>query len=61
MYLSDVFTITCNLAGLPGISVPCGWNSTGLPVGMQLLANHFQEGLLLRLAHYFQKAGGFTL
>ncbi len=61
MYLSDVFTITCNLAGLPGISVPCGWNSTGLPVGMQLLANHFQEGLLLRLAHYFEKAGGFTL
>ena len=60
MYLSDIFTITCNLAGLPGISVPCGKNSAGLPVGMQLLANHFKEGLLLQTAHNFEKAGGFT-
>jgi aspartyl-tRNA(Asn)/glutamyl-tRNA(Gln) amidotransferase subunit A len=56
MYLSDIFTITCNLAGLPGISVPCGKNSAGLPIGMQLLANHFQEALLLRAAHSFEKA-----
>lgn len=61
MYLSDIFTITCPLAGLPGISIPCGKNSEGLPVGMQLLANHFQEALLLRVAHQFEKAGGFTV
>jgi aspartyl-tRNA(Asn)/glutamyl-tRNA(Gln) amidotransferase subunit A len=56
MYLSDIFTITCNLAGLPGISVPCGKNSAGLPIGMQLLANHFQEALLLRAAYNFERA-----
>jgi aspartyl-tRNA(Asn)/glutamyl-tRNA(Gln) amidotransferase subunit A len=61
MYLSDIFTITCNLAGLPGISVPCGKNSEGLPIGLQLMANHFQEALLLRVAHHFEKAGGFNL
>jgi aspartyl-tRNA(Asn)/glutamyl-tRNA(Gln) amidotransferase subunit A len=59
MYLSDIFTITCNLSGLPGISVPCGKNSENLPIGMQLIANHFQEGLLLQVAHQFEKAGGF--
>ena len=56
MYLSDIFTITCNLAGLPGISIPCGKNSAGLPIGMQLLANHFQEALLLRAAYNFERA-----
>ena len=61
MYLSDIFTITLNLAGLPGISVPCGKNSENLPVGMQLMANHFEEALLLRVAHHFEKAGGFTV
>jgi aspartyl-tRNA(Asn)/glutamyl-tRNA(Gln) amidotransferase subunit A len=59
MYLTDIFTITCNLGGLPGISIPCGKNSEGLPVGMQLLASHFQESLLMRVAHHFEKAGGF--
>jgi aspartyl-tRNA(Asn)/glutamyl-tRNA(Gln) amidotransferase subunit A len=61
MYLSDIFTITCNLAGLPGISIPCGKNSSGLPIGLQLMAPHFEESRLLRLAHHFEKAGGFTL
>jgi aspartyl-tRNA(Asn)/glutamyl-tRNA(Gln) amidotransferase subunit A len=61
MYLADIFTITCNLAGLPGISVPCGKNSEGLPIGMQLMANHFQESLLLQVAHHFERAGGFSL
>ena len=61
MYLADIFTITCNLAGLPGISIPCGNNSEGLPVGLQLMANHFQESLLLRVAHHFEKAGGFNI
>jgi aspartyl-tRNA(Asn)/glutamyl-tRNA(Gln) amidotransferase subunit A len=56
MYLADIFTTTCNLAGLPGISVPCGKNSAGLPIGLQLLANHFQEALLLRAAYAFEKA-----
>jgi aspartyl-tRNA(Asn)/glutamyl-tRNA(Gln) amidotransferase subunit A len=55
MYLADIFTITCNLAGLPGISIPCGKNSEGMPVGMQLMANHFQESLLLRVAHHFEE------
>jgi aspartyl-tRNA(Asn)/glutamyl-tRNA(Gln) amidotransferase subunit A len=61
MYLSDIFTITLNLAGLPGISIPCGKNSEGLPIGMQLMANHFEEGLLMTLAHHFEKAGGFSV
>jgi aspartyl-tRNA(Asn)/glutamyl-tRNA(Gln) amidotransferase subunit A len=61
MYLSDIFTITLNLAGLPGISVPCGKNSENMPIGMQLMANHFQEALLLSVAHHFEKAGGFAV
>ena len=56
MYLSDIFTITCNLAGLPGISIPAGTNSGGLPIGVQLLGNHFQEALMLRAAYSFEKA-----
>jgi aspartyl-tRNA(Asn)/glutamyl-tRNA(Gln) amidotransferase subunit A len=60
MYLSDIFTITLNLAGLPGISIPCGKNTENLPIGMQLMANHFEEGLLMTLAHQFEKAGGFS-
>lgn len=55
MYLSDIFTITCNLAGLPGISIPAGKNAQGLPIGIQLLANHFQESILLRAAHGLEK------
>ena len=61
MYLSDVYTVTGSLAGVPGLSVPCGTSSEGLPIGLQLLAPYFQEGKLLRLAHAFEKAGGFTL
>jgi aspartyl-tRNA(Asn)/glutamyl-tRNA(Gln) amidotransferase subunit A len=61
MYLSDIFTITQNLAGIPAISIPCGKNPEGLPIGMQLMANHFEEGLLMTLAHHFEKAGGFSV
>ncbi|HSU87820.1 MAG TPA: Asp-tRNA(Asn)/Glu-tRNA(Gln) amidotransferase subunit GatA [Terriglobia bacterium] len=61
MYLSDIFTITLNLAGLPGISIPCGKNSENMPIGMQLMTNHFQEALLLSVAHHFEKAGGFAV
>jgi aspartyl-tRNA(Asn)/glutamyl-tRNA(Gln) amidotransferase subunit A len=58
MYLSDVFTITANLAGLPAVSIPCGRTRGGLPIGMQVLSNHFQEALMLRVAHHFEKAAG---
>ena len=61
MYLSDIFTLTCNLAGLPGISIPCGRDTDGMPIGMQLLGHHFEEGKLLRVAHQFEQAGGFGL
>jgi aspartyl-tRNA(Asn)/glutamyl-tRNA(Gln) amidotransferase subunit A len=56
MYLSDVFTISANLAGLPGISVPCGFTIGGLPVGLQLIARHFDEGTLLRAAHAYEQS-----
>jgi aspartyl-tRNA(Asn)/glutamyl-tRNA(Gln) amidotransferase subunit A len=61
MYLSDIFTITQPLAGVPAISVPCGKNSENMPVGMQLVANHFQESLLLNVAYQFEKTGGFVV
>jgi aspartyl-tRNA(Asn)/glutamyl-tRNA(Gln) amidotransferase subunit A len=53
MYLSDIYTVTANLAGIPALSVPCGFTSGGLPVGLQILGNHFQEETLLRLAHQY--------
>jgi aspartyl-tRNA(Asn)/glutamyl-tRNA(Gln) amidotransferase subunit A len=55
MYLSDIFTIPCNLAGLPGISLPCGFTRGGLPIGLQILGNLFQEEKILRVAHAFEK------
>ncbi len=61
MYLSDIYTITASLAGIPGISVPCGKSPQGLPIGMQILANHFEESRMLQLAHAFEKAGGFEV
>jgi len=54
MYLNDVFTVTANLAGVPGISVPCGLSSDTLPIGLQLLGPHWSEALLFRLAHAYQ-------
>ena len=59
MYLSDIYTITGSLAGICGVSVPCGKTGAGLPVGMQILAKHFDENRMLRLAHAFEQAGGF--
>jgi aspartyl-tRNA(Asn)/glutamyl-tRNA(Gln) amidotransferase subunit A len=56
MYLSDIYTVTANLAGIPGISVPCGFTADGLPVGVQMLANQFEEGALLRLAEAYVRA-----
>jgi aspartyl-tRNA(Asn)/glutamyl-tRNA(Gln) amidotransferase subunit A len=61
MYLSDIYTINASLAGIPGISVPCGKSPEGLPIGMQILANHFEESRMLRLAHAFEQAGGFDV
>ncbi len=55
MYLSDIFTISANLAGIPGISVPCGYSGRGLPVGVQFLAGHFEEGKLLQIAHNYER------
>jgi aspartyl-tRNA(Asn)/glutamyl-tRNA(Gln) amidotransferase subunit A len=55
MYLSDIFTISTNLAGIPGISVPCGFTRQGLPIGAQFLAGHFEEGKLIQIASAFEK------
>ena len=54
MYLSDVYTVSVNLAGLPGLSMPCGFDAKGLPIGAQLIGPHFGEGVLLDAAHAFQ-------
>lgn len=56
MYLGDIYTISVNLAGLPGISVPCGKDSKGLPIGMQLIGDCFQEKKLLRLAYTYEQS-----
>jgi aspartyl-tRNA(Asn)/glutamyl-tRNA(Gln) amidotransferase subunit A len=61
MYLADIYTVTGSLAGVPGISVPCGKTKAGLPVGMQIFGPHFTEGRILQIAHAFEKAGGFEL
>jgi len=58
MYLSDIYTLTGSLAGIPCMSVPCGTTAAGLPVGMQILTRHFDETGMLRLAHAFEQAGG---
>lgn len=55
MYMEDIFTISLNLAGLPGISIPCG-QTNGLPVGLQIIGNYFSEKRLLNIAHQFQQA-----
>jgi len=59
MYLSDIFTLSANLAGIPGISVPCGFSSEGLPIGLQIMARHFEEGKLFKVAYNFERATDF--
>jgi aspartyl-tRNA(Asn)/glutamyl-tRNA(Gln) amidotransferase subunit A len=61
MYLSDIYTITANLAGIPGISIPCGLTSANLPIGLQLLAPAFAEDRLLRTARVFERATDWHL
>ena len=55
MYLSDIYTISTNLAGLPGISVPCGFSKEGLPIGIQLIGKAFEEEKLLSVAHAYDR------
>ena len=61
MYLSDIFTISANLAGVPALSMPCGSTPTGLPIGMQLLAAPFREEVLLRAAYAYEQATDWHL
>lgn len=61
MYLADIYTVTGSLAGVPGISVPCGKTKAGLPIGLQIFGRHFEEARVLQLSHAFEKAGGFSL
>ena len=61
MYLSDIYTITGSLAGIPCMSVPCGTTSEGLPVGMQILTRHFDEPGMFRLGSAFERSGGFNV
>jgi aspartyl-tRNA(Asn)/glutamyl-tRNA(Gln) amidotransferase subunit A len=61
MYLEDVYTIPINLAGLPGLSVPCGFGNKGRPVGMQMVGNYFDEARMLAAAHQYQLATDWHL
>ncbi|MBW2085538.1 MAG: Asp-tRNA(Asn)/Glu-tRNA(Gln) amidotransferase subunit GatA [Deltaproteobacteria bacterium] len=60
MYLSDIFTLATNLAGIPAISVPCGLSREGMPIGLQFLSNHFREDNLLRAAYNYEHISEFT-
>ncbi len=61
MYLSDIFTIAANLAGLPAMSIPCGLDDANLPIGLQLIGNYFDEARMLNAAHMYQKATDWHL
>ncbi len=56
MYLNDIYTIAVNLAGLPGMSIPCGFSASGRPVGLQIIGNYFGEAKMLNIAHQYQQA-----
>jgi aspartyl-tRNA(Asn)/glutamyl-tRNA(Gln) amidotransferase subunit A len=55
MYLADIFTVAANLAGIPGLSIPAGFTGSGLPVGLQLLGNHFSESTLFEIGKLYQQ------
>jgi aspartyl-tRNA(Asn)/glutamyl-tRNA(Gln) amidotransferase subunit A len=61
MYLSDIFTIPVNLAGSPGMSIPCGFSRENLPIGLQIIGKAFDEGMLLRVAHAFEQGTDYHL
>jgi len=54
MYLNDIYTVPAPLAGIPALSIPCGFGDDNLPVGLQLMGNYFQEARMLGLAHRYQ-------
>ena len=56
MYLGDIYTVSVNLAGIPAVTVPCGFGDNGMPIGLQLIGNAFDEPKLVRTAYAFQKA-----
>ena len=58
MYLADIYTVTADLAGIPGISIPCGQTREKLPIGLQILGKHFDEATILRIAHAYEQATG---
>ena len=60
MYLGDIYTISVNLAGLPGISLPCGMDSQGLPIGLQLIGDCFKEKNIIRAAYAFEKTRDYA-
>ena len=59
MYLQDICTVSVNVAGLPGISIPCGVDSQGLPIGMQLIGNRFDEETIIKAAHAYERQTNF--
>jgi len=59
MYLSDIFTLSANLAGIPGMSVPCGFSIQGLPIGLQIMGKHFNEEKMIKVAYNFEQATDF--
>ena len=59
MYLNDVFTLPCNLAGLPGLSVPCGFTKASLPIGLQILGRPWDEARVLRIGRAFEREHDF--
>jgi len=61
MYLNDILTIPVNLAGLPGVSVPAGFTTSGLPIGLQLIGRAFDESTVLRAAHAYERATDWHL
>ena len=60
MYLGDIYTISVNLAGLPGISLPCGMDKNGLPVGIQMIGDCFKEKNIIRAAYSFEQTRAYT-
>ena len=61
MYLGDIYTISVNLAGLPGMTVPCGRDDKGLPIGLQLIADCFQEKKMIQTAYTYEQAAGIQV
>jgi aspartyl-tRNA(Asn)/glutamyl-tRNA(Gln) amidotransferase subunit A len=59
MYLTDIFTISLNLAGVPGLSIPCGFTSENLPIGLQIIAKHFDEASIFKIAYAYEHSTGW--